>query len=89
MKRVCPALKGNFLQNYSFLSSTIIKGNFFAYTFDNLCICKYNKTTVVWTFTENDWFGEFEKQKEIKTSASKRSACITNGLCYFYLGKYH
>lgn len=44
--------KGNFLQNYSILPN--IKDNFFAYAFDNLCICKYNKTTVVWTFTEND-----------------------------------
>lgn len=65
--------KGNSFQNSSSLSSIITKDNiFFAYGFANLCICKYNKTTVAWTCTENDWLGEFEKQKQIKTSARKK-----------------
>lgn len=53
--------KGNFLQKYSFLFIIIMKYNLFAYALDNLCICKYNETTVVWTSPENAWFGEFEK----------------------------
>lgn len=54
------------LLNYFILSVIIINDNIFAYAFENLCICKYNKTAVVWTFTENDWFGEFEEQKRDK-----------------------